>query len=198
MVWSSDMLSGANLKGSTWEDMMVPGHDRLLYEADLTDAKIINAQLTSLSSGLQKTNFTRATLEGADLSGGVSGLQFVKFVDAMITNSSLHGDVSALQFADFSNAKLHSTKLSGNGPAFQKANFSGAKLYRTTIACNSPNAFQTVTLNDTEFIECDLSSIDAESLRSCEFDKTTPPRYDAKTKLPKGFDAEAAGWKRID
>lgn len=198
MVWSDEMLAGANLVGSTWEDMMVPGVSGLLYEADMTDAKILNAQLTGQSSGLQKTNFTRATLETADLSGGVSGLQLAKFVDAKITNSSLYGEESAFQEASFENAKLHSTKLSGKGSAFQKSNFDGAKLYRTTISCDSPTAFQGVILNDTEFVECDLSSIDAEALRSCEFDTATPPRYDAKTKLPMGFDPVAVGWKSIE
>jgi uncharacterized protein YjbI with pentapeptide repeats len=198
MVWSGDMLAGANLKRSTWEDMMVPGHNRLLYEADMTDARIINAQLTSLSSGLQKTNFTRATLETADLSGGGSGLQKAIFVEATITNSSLRGEGASFQMAAFQNAKLHSTKLTGSGPAFQKSNFDGARLFRTTISCNSPTAFQLVKLNDTEFVACDLSSIDAEALRSCEFSTATPPRYDAKTKLPKGFDPEAAGWKLIE
>ena len=40
--------------------------------------------------------------------------------------------------------------------------------------------------------------INAEALRSCEFDPAAPPRYDAKTKLPEGFDPEAAGWKKIE
>jgi beta-lactamase regulating signal transducer with metallopeptidase domain/uncharacterized protein YjbI with pentapeptide repeats len=198
MVWSDEMLAGANLVGSIWEDMMVPGVSGLLYEADMTDAKILVAQLIGQSSGIQRTNFTRAILDRADLSGGASGLQLAKFMDAKITNSSLYGEESAFQEASFENAKLHSTKLSGKGSAFQKSNFNGAKLYRTTVSCDSAAAFQGVKLNNTEFVECDLSSIDAEALRSCEFDTATPPRYDAKTKLPKGFDPPAAGWKLID
>jgi beta-lactamase regulating signal transducer with metallopeptidase domain/uncharacterized protein YjbI with pentapeptide repeats len=198
MVWSGDMLSGANLKGSTWEDMLIPGIDRMLYEADLTDAKLINIQLIDRESGMQKTNFTRATLETVDVYGGVSGLQKALFTEASITNSSLRGDGAALQEASFAGAKLHSSKLTGKGPAFQKANFNDARLFRTSISCDSPTAFQGVKLNNTEFIECDLSSIDAEALRSCEFDTATPPRYDAKTKLPEGFDPKAAGWKTIE
>jgi beta-lactamase regulating signal transducer with metallopeptidase domain/uncharacterized protein YjbI with pentapeptide repeats len=198
MVWSGDMLAGANLKGSTWEEMMIPGVGRMLYEADLSDARIINAQLIGRESGMQKTKFTRATLETADISGGASGLQKALFTEATITNSTLRGDGASFQLADFQNAKLHSSKLSGSGPAFSKSNFDGARLFRTTISCNSRTAFQGVKLNDTEFVECDLISIDAEALRSCEFDTVTPPRYDAKTKLPKGFDPLAAGWKLIE
>jgi beta-lactamase regulating signal transducer with metallopeptidase domain/uncharacterized protein YjbI with pentapeptide repeats len=198
MVWSDDMLAGANLTGSTWEDMMIPGVGRMLYEADLTDSRIINAQLIGQSSGMQKAKFTRATLETADISGGASGLQKALFTEATITNSTLRGEGASFQLADFQKAKLHSSKLSGSGPAFQKSNFDGARLLRTTISCNSRTAFQLVKLNDTEFVECDLSSIDAEALRSCEFDAATPPRYDVMTKLPEGFDPEAARWKQIE
>ena len=198
LVWNERMLKGANLSDSVWEDMLIPGMDSSFQETDFTHARLKGIQLIGRASGaFQKAIFDGAFLESANLLGGVSAFQEARFDNASITNSSLGGDASAFQTASFKGAKFHSSKLTGSGPAFQKANFDDAKVVKTVIVCNSPTAFQGVRLNNAEFIEADLSSIDAQALASCEFDKATPPRYDAKTKFPEGFDPEEEGWKLI-
>jgi beta-lactamase regulating signal transducer with metallopeptidase domain/uncharacterized protein YjbI with pentapeptide repeats len=198
MVWSDDMLAGANLVGSTWEDMMVPGMADSFQETNFTRAHLLNVQMIGKESSFQNAKFDQATFDGVSARGGNSAFQVASFDGARITNSTLDGDGAAFQGASFRGAKFKSSRLGGKGGAFQKATFDNANLERTTIACDIQTAFQVVSLNDTEFVECDLSSIDAEALRSCEFDTATPPRYDTKTKLPKGFDVQAAGWKLIE
>jgi hypothetical protein len=77
----------------------------------------------------------------------------------------------------------------------QMSNFENAQLTNTTLVGTS---FQAVSLNNTQFQECYLSTVRANDLASSKFETSTPPRYDAATKFPEDFDPADHGWQLIE
>ena len=197
LVWNDNMLAGANLTDSTWEEMMIPGMSGLLYEANLTgevdqcpgewpiERPAADRELARHTGRCQSDGW-RFGFAGGELRPGHDHQQRFDRRSVCLSSCIVPGREAAF------------VEVEARGGALQTANFDDAKLVKTTISCDSPTAFQGVTLNNTEFVECDLSSINADALASCKFDKATPPRYDANTKFPEGFVPQEQGWKRIE
>ena len=93
--------------------------------------------------------------------------------------------MSAFQLASFVNADLTGAVLTGGGSSFQGSTFEGSKLVGARLLCSGAS-FQAVDVTGANFRGADISTLEAESLKSCYFQ--SPPRYDGKTKFPVGFD----------
>ncbi len=191
-----------------------------LQHADVRGLELSGLKLTFHTAGFQGADFTRAILKNADLDGGVAAFQGANFTGANLNSATLKGGSASFQGATFHHAKLNFAKLSGENAAFQKADFDGAVFRNGVLAgvegalqvvnfddadCSNTlfqikggTAFQSASLNNTRFAGADLSSIHPSALESCKFNPQTPPRYDAATKFPEGFDPQEHGWKLIE
>jgi uncharacterized protein YjbI with pentapeptide repeats len=184
------LFRDANLSKTNLSNATLVGGAKAFYETNFSESNLKDAALIGRAS-MQKANFSGANLENTLLKSGASGLQEANFDDAAIQGARLHG---SLQLATFRRTRIADTRFEGIGPAMQMANFDDAHLTRTTLIGTS---FQAVSLNNTEFKECDLSTVRANDLASSKFEAATPPRYDAATKFPEDFDPADHGWQLI-
>lgn len=185
------LFRDANLSKTNLSNATLVGGAKAFYETNFSEANLKDAVLIGRAS-LQRANFSGANLENTLLKSGASGLQEANFDDAVIQGARLHG---SLQLATFRRTRIADTRFEGIGPAMQMSNFDDAQLTNTTLVGTS---FQAVSLNNTEFKECDLSSVRANDLASSKFESATPPRYDAATKFPEDFDPADHGWQLIE
>jgi uncharacterized protein YjbI with pentapeptide repeats len=191
------LFLGANLSNTNLTDATLVGGMKSFSETNFSGANLRGATLIGRAA-FQKANFANTDLQEANLKGDVASFSLANFNGAKLKDARLTGGGPSFQFAIFKNADLTGTRLQGGGSAFQWANFDDADLTGATILCNSfQSAFQVVNLNNTGFSGADLSAIDANALASCKFESETPPRYDAKTKFPEGFDPAGQGWTLI-
>lgn len=187
----NSLFMDADLSKVNLTDATIVGGGKAFYETNLSEANLKNAVLIG-QAALQKANFSGANLENTLIKSGGSGLQIAKFDDAIIQGARLYG---SLQLATFRRARIVDTRFEGLGSAMQMSNFDDAHLTNTTLVGTS---FQAVSLNNTQFQECDLSSVRANDLASSKFETSTPPRYDAATKFPEDFDPADHGWQLIE
>ncbi len=191
------LFDHAELSDTTLEKISLHAGVKSFYAVDFSSSDLNEVELSS-RAGFQKTNFGGSKLVKANLDGGDAGFQQCDFSRTDISSSQLRGGVASFQLASFASAVISDTTIEGGVSAFQGANFSYASLSNVALVSNSPVAFQGVSLNSTEFINVDLSTIDAEALKSCKFHEGTPPEYNSATKFPEGFDPKKQGWKLIE
>lgn len=163
-VLSGSRLVRANLKGATVTGADLSFQQTVLQECDLSDAKI---------------------------SGGASSFQRARFDRSNLCRAQLTGREGAFQLSSFAGANLQDASLIGADAAFQGATFAGANLIDARIAAGVAG-FQRVDLSGAQLQGADLSGIERLSLESCVFQQ--PPTYDARTRFPKFFDPQEAGW----
>ncbi len=185
------LFMNANLSKTDLSNATLVGGAKAFYETNFSEANLKDAVLIGRAA-LQKANLSGANLENTLVKSGVSGLQEANFDDAVIQGARIHG---SMQLATFRRARIADTRFEGIGPAMQMSNFEDAQLTTVTLIGTS---FQAVSLNNTQFQECDLSTVRANDLASSKFETSTPPRYDAATKFPEGFDPADHGWQLIE
>jgi len=187
--------------GETWDTRRFQLHQKrtekpasgLLSRANLEAADLQGGVLVGMNSAFYLTVFNDADLQHASLTGGNAAFQGARFFRTNLTGAKLSGGVSAFQLASFVNADLTGAVLTGGGSSFQGSTFEGSKLVGARLVCSGAS-FQAVDVTDANFRGADISTLEAESLKSCYFQ--SPPRYDGKTKFPVGFDPVDEGWKQ--
>jgi uncharacterized protein YjbI with pentapeptide repeats len=190
------LFAGADLSESDLTGAMIIGGAKSFYEANLSAANLTDVTLIG-QAAFQGTVFDRADLTNAVLKGDGSDFQEASFYRATLHNTRLSGGGSAFQEASFNNADLTNARLQGGGASFQLASFDDANLFGAAIVCDGPTAFQLASLNNADFSDADVSTIDARSLDSCKFNPVTPPKYTPQTRFPQGFDPVRAGWHKL-
>ena len=128
------------------------------------------------------------------MQGGTGAFQIATFDEAVLVNARLTGGGASFQLSSFAGADLTGATLTGGG-----AVVSAARPFRTPNLSahesqGSGTAFQAVNLDGADFRGADLSTLEAESLKSCYF--MTPPKFDGATRFPAGFDPHAEGWSQ--
>lgn len=117
-------LSATNLRDSKL-DHIVAGSRTSFYQADLTNARLVNAQLSG--ANLLYTDFTSAMLLGADLSASI--LSGAIWINADLSWASIEN--ADLGSADFEGAELTETAVQGTDfrgvRNLSKANVEGVK-----------------------------------------------------------------------
>jgi beta-lactamase regulating signal transducer with metallopeptidase domain/uncharacterized protein YjbI with pentapeptide repeats len=189
------LFAGANLRECDLSGSMLIGGIKAFYDADLSGANLSDATLIGQAM-CQAARFDKAILTNAVLRGDGADFQQASFDGANLRDVRMSGGGSSFQEASFRNADLTAARLQGGGSSFQLASFDDANLRGATIVCDGVTAFQAVHLNNADFSGADLSTINPSSLESCEFARTTPPKYSAETKFPAGFDPARAGWRK--
>ncbi len=192
------LFTDANFGGSDFTNATILAGNRAFFTSHFSKANLSSSAITCGDGAFQKTRFDNATLVHAMLTGGVSSFQLSNFDGANLADAKLTGGAGAFQLATFVNATLNGATLSGEGGAFQQAVFNGAILDRATIHCDAMTAFQGAQLNGASFLSADLSTIPAKSLETCVFASTTPPKYNAATRFPAGFEPAKKGWQLVD
>lgn len=190
------LFAGADLRDSNLEGAKLVGGFKAFFETNFGNSNLTGAELAG-EAAFQHANFEGVVLSGAVLQGGAAGFQECSFKGANLQEAALTGGASAFQRASFQQASLLGAVLKGQGSAFQLANFDSAYLFGAKIVCDSPTAFQSASINDTDFSNADISTIDAEALATCRFSPASRPKYNAATKLPAWFDPLRAGWRRV-
>ncbi|NND99939.1 MAG: pentapeptide repeat-containing protein [Pirellulaceae bacterium] len=168
-------LSGMNLDGCDFAGVTIKTGSSAFQSTTLNDAQLPNANITVGGSSFQSASFDRANLQSATLTATGSSFQIVTFVQSDLRSATLNA---------------------GNGAVFQAASFRGADLTGATINCSGISAFQAVDIDSANFTDADLSSIDANNLRTAYF--SDPPTYSVGTKFPTGFVPADAGWVLAD
>ena len=191
------LFSHSEFRGSDFTNASLRGGRRAFSDASFTDVNLSGASLEGGASAFQKASFGKATLTKAVLTGGVAAFPRAAFDGADLSNAQLTGGASSFQRASFVKANLTDAVLSGEGPAFQVASFEDANLTRAAFRCNSGTAFQGMRIHGTTFFDADLTSIDCRSLLSCVFAADRPPKYNAGTRFPVGFDSTKSGWQLV-
>ena len=179
------LLKSMRTSGKTAQDGIFSG-------VDLSGAILRSATIDGRNNAFQGTVFNHCDLRDASLTGSFQGAWFD---NADLINAKLTGGSSSFQLSSFVNANLTGATLVGGPSSCQGSTFQGATLIGTRIVCSGAS-FQAVNIDAANFRHADLSTLEAESLKSCYF--KTPPTYDDKTRFPKGFDASLEGWRRVE
>ena len=169
-----------------------PDRARSFWEADLEGSNLAGMTIASKENAFQRASFRDCRLEGATLEGGDSSFQFARFDAAKLARARLIGGVSSFQMASFVEADLTGATLAGGPASFQGASFERAILVGAKLIGN----FQSANISGARFEAADLSAIRRDDLAGCYFKE--PPTYDARSKLPPGFDPVERLWKRVE
>lgn len=167
-----------------------PDRARSFWEADLQGSNLAGMTITSNENAFQRASFRDCRLEGATLQGGDSSFQLARFDAAKLAKAHLKGGRASFQESSFVGADLTGATLHGGPSSFQGASFEGAILVGAKLSGN----FQGVNISGARFEAADLSAITRDDLATCYFKE--PPTYDARTKLPPGFDPVEALWRK--
>lgn len=165
---------------------------RSFWEADLEGSNLKGMIIAAPGNAFQRASFRQCNLEDSALEGGAASFQFSLFDAANLARATLKGGPASFQGASFVDADLTGATLVGDSASFQQASFEDAILIKAKLSGN----FQSANLSGARLQGADLSAIKADNLASSYF--TVPPRYDAATKFPVGFDPVEQLWRRVE
>lgn len=168
---------------------------RLLSRSNFAGVNLSGIEFHTTAPACQGSSFDHADISGSVIMAGGSSFQSVSFQNANLQSATLSGGAASFQYANFAGADLSGATLSSNGASFQASSFRNAKLIGARVVCGQHD-FQVNDINGADFSDADLSSIGADSLKGCYF--SDPPKFNAGTKLPNGFDAQNEGWLRTN
>lgn len=192
MLYAEEELRRAREELSNCSRGLRPDRARAFWEAGLEGSNLAGMTIASTENAFQRASFHGCRLEGATLSGGVASFQFARFDAANLARATLTGGSSSFQIASFVGADLTGATLTGAGGSFQRATFEDAILVGAKLA----GSFQGVNLSGARLEAADLTAIARDDLATGYF--KTPPTYDARTKLPPGFDPVERSWRRVE
>jgi uncharacterized protein YjbI with pentapeptide repeats len=141
--------------------------------------------------GFEQASFKDSNFQNSTIKIGQRAFLSIFFDNANLQSAKLEGGEGSFYSASFVNANMTSAILYAPGSSFSNCSFRNANL--TDAAIISEDGFISNDISAASFDGTDLSSMSAESLKTCFFGGA--PTYSSTTKFPQNFDPKAAGWK---
>jgi hypothetical protein len=147
----------------------------------------------TITTAMPGSNFTDATLDSASFTLPAQGWQGALLRGLEIRGGTLTGGSGVMAGVDARRARWTGFLISAGAGGFAGANFTDTAFLGCRIT-GPGDLWQGADLTGAVFRRCDLSSAGNPALAGF----TSPPRYDAETRFPPGFNPTLAGWQVLD